>query len=66
MTMQSSILAWENPMNRGAWWAIVHRVAESWTILKQLSTYTLKKKNKLTWEMGIKHKIRIGTSRYQT
>ena len=21
----------ENPMNRGAWWATVHRVAESWT-----------------------------------
>ena len=22
---------WENSMNRGAWWAIVHRVAKSWT-----------------------------------
>ena len=21
----------ENPMNRGAWWAIVHRVSKSWT-----------------------------------
>ena len=21
----------ENPMDRGAWWAIVHRVAKSWT-----------------------------------
>ena len=21
----------ENPMDRGAWWAIVHRVAQSWT-----------------------------------
>ena len=21
----------ENPMNRGAWWATVHRVAKSWT-----------------------------------
>ena len=21
----------ENPMDRGAWWAIVHGVAESWT-----------------------------------
>ena len=27
----------ENPMDRGAWWAIVHRVARSWTQLKQLS-----------------------------
>ena len=24
----------ENPMNRGAWWAMVHRVAKSWTRLK--------------------------------
>ena len=24
----SSILAWENPMNRGAWWATVHGVAK--------------------------------------
>ena len=28
----------ENPMDRGAWWATVHRVAKSWTRLKQLST----------------------------
>ena len=27
----------ENPMDRGAWWAIVHRVAKSWTWLRQLS-----------------------------
>ena len=25
----------ENLMNRGAWWAIVHGVAKSWTLLKQ-------------------------------
>ena len=25
----SSILAWENPMDRGAWWATVHGVTES-------------------------------------
>ena len=29
----------ENPMDRGAWWAIVHGVAKSWTQLKQLSTH---------------------------
>ena len=29
----------ENPMDRGAWWAIVHSVAKSWTRLKQLSTH---------------------------
>ena len=28
----------ENPMDRGAWQATVHRVAQSWTQLKQLST----------------------------
>ena len=28
----------ENPMDRGAWWATVHGVAESWTQLKWLST----------------------------
>ena len=27
----------ENPMDIGAWWATVHRVAKSWTGLKQLS-----------------------------
>ena len=30
---------WENPMDRGAWWATVHRVAKSQTQLKRLSTY---------------------------
>ena len=27
----------ENPMDRGAWWAMVHRVTKSWTRLKCLS-----------------------------
>ena len=31
----------ENPMDRGAWWATVHRVKKSWTQLKQLSTHPL-------------------------
>jgi len=30
----------ENPMDRGAWWAIVHRVVKSHTQLKQLITHT--------------------------
>ena len=30
----------KNPMDRGAWWATVHGVAESWTRLKRLSTHT--------------------------
>ena len=29
----------ENPMHRGAWWAAVHRVAQSWTRLKPLSMH---------------------------
>ena len=31
MTTHSSTLAWRIPMDRGAWWATVHRVAKSWT-----------------------------------
>ena len=30
----------EDPGNRGAWWATVHRAAQSWTQLKQLSIDT--------------------------
>ena len=29
----SSILAWRIPMDRGAWWAIVHEVTKSWARL---------------------------------
>jgi len=29
----------ENPKDRGSWWATVHRVAKSQTLLKQLSTH---------------------------
>ena len=25
---------WKNPVDRGAWWATVHRVTKSWTQLK--------------------------------
>ena len=31
MASDSSIFAWENPMDRGAWWATVHGVANSQT-----------------------------------
>ena len=27
----------ENPLDRGAWWATVHRVTKSWTRVKQLA-----------------------------
>ena len=29
-----------NPVDRGAWWATVHGVSDTWTSLKWLSTYT--------------------------
>ena len=29
MTTHSSILAWENPMDRGAWWATVCGISKS-------------------------------------
>ena len=28
MATQSSLIAWKNPMDRGAWWATVHEVAK--------------------------------------
>ena len=33
MAIHSSILAWRNPMDRGAWWAAVRGVAKSRTQL---------------------------------
>ena len=46
----------ENPEYRGAWWAAVHRVAQSWTWLKRLSMRALEKKlathsSILTWRI---------------
>ena len=29
----------KNPVDRGAWWAIVHGVAKSWTQMQLLSTH---------------------------
>ena len=37
MATHSSILAWRIPMDRGAWWVTVYRVAKSRTRLKQLN-----------------------------
>ena len=31
MATHPSILAWENPMDRGAWRVTVHEVSKSWT-----------------------------------
>ena len=45
MATHSSILAWENSMDRGAWWAIVHGVAKSQT---QLSSWAHQDPSKMT------------------
>ena len=37
MATHSSILAWRVPMDRGAWWATVRRVAKSWTRLRDVT-----------------------------
>ena len=39
MATHCSILAWKNPMNRGAWWATVHGLSKSQTRLKRLGTH---------------------------
>ena len=44
MATHSSILVWENPMDRGTWHTTVHRVAKSWT---QLSVDIEKKKKRV-------------------
>ena len=31
----------ENPMDQGAWWAIVHGVAKSWTRLSDFTSLTM-------------------------
>ena len=36
MATHSSTLAWRIPMDRGAWWATVHRVTKGQIRLKQL------------------------------
>ena len=34
MATHSSFLAWRIPMDKGTWWAMVHRVAKSQTLMK--------------------------------
>ena len=34
MATHSSIVDWRIPMDRGTWWATVHRVSKSWTRLR--------------------------------
>ena len=51
----------ENPMDRGAWQTMVHRVAKSWTQLKWLSTRSCTHgllSNSLGWIYGGKKELR--------
>ena len=41
MAIHCSILAWRIPMDRGAWWATVHKVEKSRTRLKYFCTMRL-------------------------
>ena len=39
MATRSSILAWRIPVERGAWWATVHRVANNLTLLSDYAQH---------------------------
>ena len=41
MITHSSMLAWKNPMVRGAWQATVHKVTKSWILLKRVSMHSI-------------------------
>ena len=52
MATHSSILAWRIPMERGAWWAIVHRVTKSQTGLSatQQQQHVITRRQKMLWD----------------
>ena len=60
-TLQHSCL--ENPMDRGAWRATVHRVTKSWTWLKWLSRYAHTLQNSTTTLQEIRLSNTNGVSR---
>ena len=39
MATCSRILAWENPMDRGTWWAAVHGASKELDMTEQLNIY---------------------------
>ena len=55
MATNSSILAWRIPMDRGAWRATVHRVAQSWTWLKWLHTHTHTHTHRAIYGAGVEN-----------
>ena len=64
-TFQYSCL--ENPMDRGAWWSTVCRVAKSWTWLKQLNTQA-HRTNHSKWLISLcwAHLERLILNKYNT
>ena len=49
MATHSSILAWRIPMDRGSWWATVHRVAKKSDMTEMTEqAHTKKKKHQPT------------------
>ena len=32
--------SWENPMDRGAWWATIHRLCREWDMTDRAHTHT--------------------------
>ena len=55
MATHSSNLAWRIPLDRGSWWATVHRITQSLTQLKWLS---MQKSRNLTYNINLKSKSR--------
>ena len=52
----------ENPVDRGVWWAVVHRVAQSRTQLKRLSSISSSSRLVITFLPGSKHLLHLLTS----
>ena len=61
MEIHSSILALENSMVRGVWWATVHRITKSWTCQKWLSTHT----SDIHFKTGIAIDTTLGHSNFK-
>ena len=49
----------QNPIDRGAWWAIVHGVIKSWTRLKWLSMHISYKMCIGFWKLSMKEKCKM-------
>ena len=57
METHSSILTWIIPMDRGPWWATVHRITKSWTWQNRCSTHTCI--HFFLWDMSLAPHIKI-------